>query len=110
MSWTKKFRDSQGWDDPAQYNSLTLARINGTIGLAGGTIYGVVFQERDPDECGFLLHRVLNNTDFSTLPDWKPERTAAQLTFADTQGSGNEDPILQRNDGLYRLPVQVIKH
>jgi hypothetical protein len=107
--WSARFNDRQGWGDPAQYQTFSLARIDGTIGIAGGVSSGIVFQKADPVKGRFGLYRYLNNEDYSTDPAWKPERYASGLAFADFDGSGNESPALTRSDGLYVGLISVSK-
>jgi len=107
--WSARFNDRQGWNDPGQYQTFSLARINGTIGIAGGVSSGIVFQKADPAKQLFTLYRYLNNEDYSTDPAWKPERYASGLAFADFDGSGNESPALTRSDGLYVGLIKIIE-
>lgn len=107
--WSARFNDRQGWNDPAQYQTFSLARINGTIGIAGGVSSGIVFQKADLANSRFALYRYLNNEDYSTDPAWKPERYASGLAFADFDGSGNESPALTRSDGLYVGLIRILK-
>jgi hypothetical protein len=106
--WSARFNDRQGWGDPAQYQTFSLARINGTIGIAGGVSSGIVFQKANPTKYRFALYRYLNNEDYSTDPNWIPERYASGLAFADFDGSGNESPALTRADGLYIGLIQIL--
>jgi hypothetical protein len=46
--WTRRFSDRQGGGDPAQYQTFSLTKIGGHIGLAGGVSSGIVFQKADP--------------------------------------------------------------
>jgi hypothetical protein len=99
--WSARFNDRQGWSNPELYRTFSLVKINGTMGVAGGVSSGIVFQKADPAHNRFALYRYLNNEDYSSDPDWKPERFASGLAFADFDGTGNESPAMTRADGIY---------
>jgi hypothetical protein len=108
QDWSHRFSDQQGWKQPAQYRSLSIARIQGRVGLAAGATSGIVFQEADPERCRLRKYRYLNNDGYSTLPNWHPERFASQLRFADFDGSGSDSAALVKNDGLYVALVRSV--
>jgi hypothetical protein len=101
QSWTMMFNDGQGWSNEAQYRTLSLIKIHGKIGLAGGVSSGIVFQQAEAASSRFWLYRYIDNQHYSNLPDWRPERYASGLSFADFDGSGNDSPAMTRSDGLH---------
>jgi peptidoglycan/xylan/chitin deacetylase (PgdA/CDA1 family) len=108
-SWTRMFNDRQGWNSTAQYQTLSLVKIAGKIGLAGGVSSGIVFQQANVENARFPLYRYINNEDYSTLSNWRPERYSSGLGFADFDGSGNESPALTRADGLDIALIKVAR-
>jgi hypothetical protein len=106
-SWSRRFPDSQGWSNPSQYQTLAIATIGGSVGLAGGAATGIVFHQADALNLRYSLYRYLNNEEFSVVPGWHPDAQASQLSFARFSSGTDDWPVLVKNGGLYVAPVVV---
>lgn len=100
-SWSRRLPDWQGWDK--QYGTLSLVHADGNVWLGGGLPGGVILHRAETSKFG--RYSYVNNTDYSSFPDWTPARYASQLAFANLAGGKNDWMIMVRAEGLYAAPI-----
>lgn len=96
-----QFSNAQGWSGAAYRSTFGVAHINGPA-VVGGLPHGLIFAPAS-DGAVSDRYRYLCNDCFSNSSDplWKATQRAAQIVWADFDGSGNDSPLLVRADGLY---------
>ncbi len=95
--------NSTGWSDPNHGATIGVARFGKKMMLTAGSTTGVIYSTASAGafNAGW---RHLCNTCYTTLTDWRPERQAAAIAWADLDGSGSEWVIFTRNTGLEIAP------
>jgi len=102
-SWSRRLPDWQGWDQ--QYQTLSLVHAEGSVWLGGGLAGGIVIHRAQPEQARFGRYSYINNTDYSSLPNWNADRYASQLSFANLDGGRNDSFIMVKPGGLYAAPI-----
>jgi len=110
QSWTKRFNDRQGFLQPGQNQTFSIARIAGKVGIAAGLFTGgIVFQEADPRNQRFSVYRyIMDSWNFSGDPDFHCGAYAGDLIFADVFGTGNTVPVQMRASGLFASHIKKV--
>jgi peptidoglycan/xylan/chitin deacetylase (PgdA/CDA1 family) len=95
-----------GWNDPANGATLRLAHFGSKTVLTAGASTGIVYSNiaNGAFTAGW---RHLCNTCYTGLPDWRPERQAAAIDWADLDNSGSDWAIFTRSTGLEIAPGAV---
>jgi peptidoglycan/xylan/chitin deacetylase (PgdA/CDA1 family) len=95
------FAQSEEWWNAAYGQTFAVAHIDGPV-VVDGQPTGLIFA---PFSNATVSHRYryLCNDCFTNSPDadWRPERQASQIVWADLTGKGVDSPLFVRADGLY---------
>jgi hypothetical protein len=82
-----------------------LVHAEGSVWLGGGLAGGIVIHRAQPEQARFGRYSYINNTDYSSLPNWNADRYASQLSFANLDGGRNDSFIMVKPGGLYAAPI-----
>uniref|UniRef100_Q01NK4 Polysaccharide deacetylase n=1 Tax=Solibacter usitatus (strain Ellin6076) TaxID=234267 RepID=Q01NK4_SOLUE len=91
------------WNNPSHGETIRLVRFGKKLMLTAGSATGLVYSAIDAGKFS-PGWRHLCNTCYTTLTDWRPERQAAAIAWADLDGSGSEWVVFTRDTGLEIAP------
>ena len=91
------------WNNPNHGDTIRVARVGKKVMLTAGSATGLVYSAIDAGKFS-PAWRHLCNTCYTTLTDWRPERQAAAIAWADLDGSGFEWVVFTRDTGLEIAP------
>jgi peptidoglycan/xylan/chitin deacetylase (PgdA/CDA1 family) len=91
--------NSTAWNNPNHGETIRTARFGKKVMLTAGSTTGIIYSAVDSGKFS-PGWRHLCNTCYTTLTDWRPERQAAAIAWADLDGSGSEWIVFTRDSGL----------
>jgi hypothetical protein len=91
------------WNNSNHGDTIRVARFGKRVMLTAGSATGVVYSTSDGGKFS-VGWRHLCNTCYTTLTDWRPERQATAISWADLDGSGSDWVVFTRDTGLEIAP------
>ena len=91
--------NSTAWNNPKLPGAFQIAHFGKKIMLVAGVSTGMVYSAVDAGKFS-PAWRHLCNTCYTALPDWRPERQAAGIAWADLDGGGSDWVVFTRGTGL----------